>query len=139
MSESGKFALVRLGLIVVLTLPLALFHGFVGWHKAFSSHAELVMHKAWTAHLPEALGRAVGWLEMALTLVLTLALIAALLRPRLARMGAMACGALVLLEAISLLTHQIANDGAPALQNVVTIVVTAFLGWLYARRAATAT
>lgn len=135
MSENGKFAQVRLGLIVVLTVPLVLFHGFVGWHKAFSSHAELVAHKAWTAHLPEALGRAVGWLEMALTL----ALIAALLRPRLARMGVMACAALVLLEAISLLTHQIMQDGAPALQNVVTIVVTAFLGWLYARRAATAT
>ncbi|NLR72493.1 hypothetical protein HGI47_16580 [Novosphingobium sp. ERN07] len=135
MSENGKFALVRQGLIVVLTLPLALFHGFVGWHKAFSSHAELVMHKAWTAHLPEALGRAVGWLELALTL----AFIAALLRTRLTRMGVMACAALVVLEAISLLTHQIAKDGAPALQNVVTIVVTAFLGWLYARRAATAT
>lgn len=135
MAGHGKFALARLGLIVVFTLPLALFHGFVGWHKAFSSHAELVQHKAWTAHLPLALSRAVGWLELALTA----ALIIALLRPQLARMGAVACGALVLLEAISLLTHQIMQDGAPALQNVVTIVVTAFLGWLYAGRTSAAT
>lgn len=127
-------ALVRLGLIVILTVPLVAFHGFVGWHKAFSSHAELVRHTAWTAHLPELLGKAIGWLEMGLTV----ALLVALLRPRFARLGVMACAAFVVLEAISLLTHQIMADGAPALQNVVTILVTTLLGWLYAQRAAAA-
>lgn len=134
MSNVRMPALVRLGLIVLLTLPLAAFHGFVGWHKAFSSHAELVRHTAWTAHLPEMLGKAIGWLEMGLTA----ALLAALFRPRLARLGVFACAAFVVLEATSLSIHQIMGDGAPALQNLVSILVTALLGWLYARRAADA-
>lgn len=134
MSKVKMPALVRLGLIALLTLPLAAFHGFVGWHKAFSSHAELVLHTAWTAHLPEALSKAIGWLELGLTI----ALLAALFRPHLARVGVVACAAFVVLEAISLLTHQVMGDGAPALQNVVSILVTALLGWLYAQRAAAA-
>ena len=134
MSKVKMPALVRLGLIALLTLPLVAFHGFVGWHKAFSSHAELVLHTAWTAHLPEALGKVIGWLEIGPTV----ALLAALLRPHLARLGVVACAAFVVLEAISLLTHQVMSDGAPALQNVVSILVTALLAWLYAQRAAAA-
>ncbi|MCX7282869.1 MAG: hypothetical protein NTX28_02290 [Novosphingobium sp.] len=126
-------ALARLALIFVLTLPLAAFHGFVGWYKAFSTQAELAQHKAWTMHLPVALGKAVGCLEMALTLALLLALV----QPRFARLGAMACGALVVLEVASLITHQVTNDGAPPLQNVVTVAVTAVLGWLHLSRART--
>ena len=131
MAKSTMPALVRLALIVALTVPLAAFHAFVGWHKAFSPHAQLVLHKAWTAHLPVPLGKAVGLLE----LVLTVLLLAALLRPRLARLGVWACAAFVAMEAVSLLTHQITRDGAPALQNVVTIALTAFLGWLFRSRA----
>ncbi len=124
-------ALVRLALIVLLTLPLAAFHGFVGWHKAFSTHAELVLHKAWTMHLPAALGKTVGWVEMALTFVLLLALV----QPRFARTGALACGMFIVLEVTSLITHQVMNDGAPALQNVISVGLTAMLGWLHLGRA----
>ena len=131
MAKSTMPALVRLALIAALSLPLAAFHAFVGWHKAFSPHAELVLHKAWTAHLPIALGKAVGLLE----LLLTVLLLAALLRPRLARLGMGVCAAFVIMEAVSLLTHQIMRDGAPALQNVLTIALTAFLGWLFSGRA----
>jgi|JI6StandDraft_1071083.scaffolds.fasta_scaffold278025_1 hypothetical protein len=133
MSEFKLPALVRLALILVLTLPVAAFHGFVGWHKAFSSHAELVVHKAWTMHLPAVLGKAVGWVEIALTLVLLLALA----QPRFARQGVLACGMLIVLEVISLITHQVMNDGAPPLQNVFSVAVTALLGWLHLGRAKT--
>lgn len=62
-------------LIAVLCTGLAAFFGFVGWNKAFAPLEDLARHHAWTVHLPEWLGRAVGWSELALALGLLAILI----------------------------------------------------------------
>lgn len=117
-------------LLVVLTLLVGAFHGFVGWHKAFSTHEELVQHAAWTQHLPMWLGRFVGWTEM----IATAALLLALLRPRLARTGFWACILFIAMELVAAATHHVTRDGGSLVQNAVTISLTALLAWLYARR-----
>jgi hypothetical protein len=62
--------MVRHLLYVVIALPLAAFFAFVGWHKAFSPMADLARYGAYTAHLPEWIGRIAGWAEMASALAL---------------------------------------------------------------------
>lgn len=126
--------LVRLALLAPLTLLLAAFHGFVGWHKVFSSREELMRHTAWTVHLPEWLGRIVGISELALTLLLLLALV----RPRYSRLGMLAACGFIALELVSTVTHQIAQDGASLSQNLLSIFITAVVAWLFAQRAAAA-
>lgn len=126
--------LVRLALLVPLTLLLAAFHGFVGWHKVFSSREELMRHTAWTVHLPEWLGRIVGITELALTLLLLLALV----RPRYSRLGMLAACGFIALELVSTVTHQITQDGASLAQNLLSIFITAVVAWLFAQRAAAA-
>lgn len=127
-------ALLRLVLIAALTLFLGAFHAFVGWHKAFAPREELLKHTAWTVHLPEWLGKLVGWVELGLVA----ALLVALLRPRYSRIGQLACYAIIALELISTATHQITQDGASLSQNLVSILLTALLAWLFAERARTA-
>lgn len=63
-------AVLRKGAAAMLALLLAAFFGFVGWNKAFAPLAELARHGAWTVHLPEWLGRLVGWSELALAAAL---------------------------------------------------------------------
>lgn len=128
---SGKvFGVLRLIVLVALTLLLGAFHGFVGWHKAFSTHEELVQHAAWTMHLPMWLGKLVGWTEMAVTA----ALLVAMVRPRLARVGFLACIAFIVMELAATVTHYVTQDGGSLVQNAVTISLTALLAWLYASR-----
>lgn len=55
---------------LILSLPLAAFFAFVGWNKAFASLADLAKYGAWTVHLPEPVGRGVGWSEMACAIAL---------------------------------------------------------------------
>lgn len=123
-------ALLRLALIIALTFLLSAFHVFVGWHKTFSSREELLRHTAWTVHLPEWLGKVVGVIEM----ILVIALLVALLRPRFSRIGQLACYAFIALEAVSTAIHQITNDGASLVQNIASILLTAFLARLFAER-----
>lgn len=127
-------ALARLALLVPMTLLLSAFHGFVGWHKVFSSREELMRHTAWTVHLPEWLGRLVGITELALTLLLLLALF----RPGYSRIGMMAAYGFIALELVSTVTHQLAQDGASLVQNLLSIFITAVVAWLFAQRAAAA-
>ena len=49
----------------IVAAPMAAFFAFVGWHKALAPLADLARHGAWTIHLAEGLGRAVGWSELA--------------------------------------------------------------------------
>lgn len=119
---------LRLLLLIALTLLLGAFHGFVGWHKAFSTHEELVKHSAWTMHLPMWLGKSVGWIEMVVTAVLLLAMV----RPRLARAGFWACIVLIVMEMVSSVTHYVTQDGGSLVQNALSIALTALLAWLYA-------
>ena len=57
-------------LCAALALPLAAFFAFVGWHKTVSPLSELAKHGAYTAHLPEWLGRFAGVTEMLCVLAL---------------------------------------------------------------------
>jgi len=116
---------------VALTLLLSAFHGFVGWHKAFSPYEELARHSAWTVHLPMWAGRAVGWTELAATA----ALLAALLKPALARVGVWACAIFIAMECVATAVHYFTRDGGSLLQNGVSISLTVALAWLHARRA----
>lgn len=134
MSANKAFAVLRLIALVALTLLLCAFHGFVGWHKAFSTHAELVQHSAWTMHLPMWLGKSVGWIEM----IVTAALLVAMVRPSLARTGMWACLYFIALELVATATHYLTQDGGSLLQNAVSIALTALLAWLYAIRPARA-
>lgn len=52
-------------LVIAPGLPLAAFFAFVGWYKAFAPQAELLLHHAWTAHVPWWIGRPMGWTELA--------------------------------------------------------------------------
>jgi DoxX-like family len=130
MTANRIFGVLRLVVLVALTLLLCAFHGFVGWHKAFSTHEELVQHAAWTMHLPMWLGKTVGWVEMAVTA----ALLVAMARPRLARTGLWACIAFIVMELAASVTHYVTQDGGSLVQNAVTITLTAVLAWLYAGR-----
>ncbi len=55
---------------VLLALPLAAFFAFVGWHKTVSPLSDLAKHGAYTAHLPEWLGRLAGVTELLCALAL---------------------------------------------------------------------
>jgi len=133
MRTNQVLGVIRLLVLVALTLLLGAFHGFVGWHKAFSTHEELVQHAAWTMHLPIGLGKAVGWIEM----IVTAALLVALVRPRLARMGMWACSVFILMELAATVTHYLTQDGGSLMQNAVSITLTAALARLYATRCQT--
>jgi len=107
----------------VFSLLLAAFFGFVGYMKAFALIAELASHGAWTVHLPQALGRAVGWSEIACAMVL-------LVCPffvRCRNIWAIAAAILLVNQCAAALVH-FTNDEAAALpQNVVLIAVCAFV------------
>ncbi|MFM2372717.1 MAG: hypothetical protein RIS85_2439 [Pseudomonadota bacterium] len=126
----------QLVLLVPLSLLLAVFHGFVGWHKAFASLDELAQHTAWTVYLPELLGRAIGWLEMGLALALIVALIGHFSRPALARVGMWAAIVFVMLEVISSWVHYRHGEVFMLKQNAASVGMTALLAWLYHARSA---
>ena len=130
MNTHKVIVILRELLLAALTLLLGAFHGFVGWHKAFSSHDELVRHSAWTMHLPVWLGKLVGWTE----LILTAALFLALVRPKQARIGVWVCILFIAMELTSAVTHYVTQDGGSLAQNAVAITLTGLLAWLYSLR-----
>jgi hypothetical protein len=121
---------VQLLVLVALTLLLGAFHGFVGFHKAFSTHEELVQHSAWTMHLPMWLGKTVCWVEMIGTAVL----LVALFRPRYSRAGMWVCIWFAALEVVAGVVHYVTQDGGSLIQNALAIFLTSLLAWLYATR-----
>lgn len=111
------WAIARNCLTGLLAVPIAAFFGFVGWSKAFAPMLELALHHSWTVHLPEGLGRAVGWSEMTLAVGLLLALV-----PAYRRICAISALVLVANQAAASWVH-LANGEAGALpQNAVLIV-----------------
>lgn len=115
------WGILRNGLIGLLALLLAGFFGFVGWNKAFASLADLAPHHAWTVHLPEWLGRLVGWSEMVLAAGLLLAPV-----PASRREGQICALALVINQAAALLVHLVYNEAAALPQNA--LLITMLLG-----------
>jgi uncharacterized membrane protein YphA (DoxX/SURF4 family) len=69
---------------VLLSLAVAAFFAFVGYMKTTAPLTDLAKYHAWTVHLPEWLGRAVGLSEMACALLL----LAGMARPRWGEIGA---------------------------------------------------
>lgn len=130
MTANKLVGILQLIVLVALTLLLSAFHGFVGWHKAFSTHEELVQHAAWTMHLPMWLGKTVGWTEM----IVTAALLVAMFRLRLARIGFWACMLFIVMELAATVTHYVTQDGGSLVQNAVSISLTALLAGLYVAR-----
>lgn len=104
-------------LIAALCALLALFFGFVGWNKAFASLDDLTRYGSWTVHLPEWLGRMVGWSEMALALGLLAVLVG---KPRLARLGALL---LIANQITAGAVHLVQGETAALPQNAVLIAL----------------
>lgn len=112
-------------LIAVLSVPLALFFAFVGWNKAFAPLADLARYGSWTVHLPEWLGRIVGWSEMALAV----GLVAGLLRTR-RPVGRIAASLLVANQLVAAAVHIAHGETGALPQNVVLIVLLALVACL---------
>lgn len=104
-------------LIAVLCIALAAFFGFVGWNKAFASLDDLTRYGSWTIHLPEWLGRAVGWSEMALALGLLFAFVG---KSRLTRLSALL---LVANQLAAGAVHLTQRETAALPQNAVLIAL----------------
>ena len=105
-------------LIAALCLPLALFFAFVGWNKAFASLVDLARYGSWTIHLPEALGRLVGWSEMLCAMGLLAGLF---IRGR--RFSQIATLVLLANQLIAALMHARHGDVAALPQNAVLIAL----------------
>lgn len=98
----------------ILAVPLAAFFAFVGWNKAFAPLADLARHGAWTVHLPQWLGRAVGGSELACAALL------------LVLVANQACAAAV---------HLAHGEAAALPQNAVLMALLIALAWLGRRDA----
>lgn len=109
----------------VLALPLAAFFAFVGWHKIFSSMADLAKYGAYTAHLPEWIGRAMGIGEVASALAVVIGI-----HPAWRRFVPMACGFIILSQILSSIIHMQHDEMAALPQNAVIAVMAAALVWL---------
>jgi DoxX-like family len=107
-------------LIAVLCIALAAFFGFVGWNKAFAPLEDLARYHAWTVYLPEWLGRAVGWSEMALALGLICILV-----PTLRRHACIAALLLIANQLVAALVHLTHGEASALPQNAVLIVLLA--------------
>jgi hypothetical protein len=104
--------------VAVPVLLLAAFFGFVGWNKAFAPLAELARHGSWTVHLPEGLGRLVGWSEMALAAGLLAAL-----APRWRHLARIAAWLLIANQLAAAAVHYARGETAAMPQNAVLIAV----------------
>lgn len=110
----------------VAALLVAAFFGFVGYHKTFAPLAELARHGAWTVYVPELVGRAVGWSEMACALLLAAG--AAVVRARRAQRWAAAT--LVLNQIAAAGIHLEHGETAALPQNAVLIGLLALVAWV---------
>jgi hypothetical protein len=67
-------------------------------------------------------------------MVVTAALLVAMVRPGMARTGIWACILFIAMELAASVAHYVTQDGGSLVQNAVTISLTAVLTWLYATR-----
>lgn len=111
-------------LIAALCLVLGLFFGFVGWNKAFAALPDLARYGSWTVHLPEWLGRLVGWSEMLLAAALLGVLFA-----RTRRWTRPAALVLVVNQLCAGLVHLQSGETAALPQNAVLIALLFLIAW----------
>lgn len=107
----------RIGAFAAILL-LAAFFGFVGWNKAFAPLIDLARFGSWTVHLPEWLGRLVGWSEMALAAALMAAL-----APRWRHLARIAAWLLIANQIVAAAIHFAHGENAAMPQNAVLIAV----------------
>lgn len=128
----GKAGLIERGALILLALPIAAFTLFVGYNKALAPMQVLVEHLAWTTHLPEPLGRAIGWVEVATSLVLLLSIVL----PRLKRAGLLAAAVIAFNHSVAVLVHIGAAEWSTLGQSAVLVPLCLVLVCLCRRRAA---
>jgi uncharacterized membrane protein YphA (DoxX/SURF4 family) len=112
-------------LYAVIALPMAAFFAFVGYHKVFASMADLARYGAYTAHLPEWIGRIAGLGEIA-----SAAAMLAGINPNWRRALPMACGFVILSQIVSSIIHVQHDEFAALRQNGVIAVAAVGLTWL---------
>jgi hypothetical protein len=108
---------------------MAAYFAFVGWYKAFAPMTELARHGAWTAHVPEWIGRPMRWAELVGAGAMVLAAIPHLGRP-IARYDVIAAVSLAASQIASGVVHTQHGEAAALPQNVflfVTLLVIAGL------------
>jgi uncharacterized membrane protein YphA (DoxX/SURF4 family) len=113
---SGLPRLFFVGLLLV-TLLLTAFFGFVGFMKAFAPLPELAVHRAWVVGLPAALLRTVGWSEMLCAAALIAGIAA---RPKWAAVAALV---LIANQIVALTVHFARGEHAALPQNFVLIAL----------------
>jgi uncharacterized membrane protein YphA (DoxX/SURF4 family) len=112
---------ITMTLLAIVTTVLALFFLFVGYMKAVAPLAELAQHHAWTVHLIEPLGRAVGWSEIGCALLL----VVGLFRPTAGRIGA----AVLLVNQIAAAAVHISVGEIASLPQNAVIILLCLLVW----------
>lgn len=115
-------------LYAVIALPVAAFFAFVGYHKVFSSMADLARYGAYTAHLPEWIGRIAGLGEIA-----SAAAMLAGINPNWRRALPIACGFVIVSQIVSSIIH-IQHDELAALRQNGAIAVAAMVLIFLCRR-----
>ncbi len=107
-----------------LKLPIAAFFAFVGWHKAFATISDLEKYGSWTIHIPEPLGRCVGWSEMACALLL---IVPGRVLAR--RWRESACILLIANQMIAAAVHATHGEVSALWQNGALIALLFFIFW----------
>ncbi|HEY6871035.1 MAG TPA: DoxX family protein [Novosphingobium sp.] len=116
-------------LLLVMAWPMAAFFAFVGWYKAFAPNAELASHHAWTAHVPEWIGRPMGWTELAGAMAMALAALPVLGR-RVRPLAMVAAAWLAASQIVSGAVHVTHGEASALPQNLflfITLLVIAAL------------
>ena len=124
-AEVSGLPLWRRVAVVLIGWPLAAFFGFVGWHKATATMAQLATYHAWTAHVPEWIGRPIGWLEM-VTAIALLAAISQRIWPMARWLGMVVAATQFVSSAI----HLKRGEASLIAQNVVLVAGLAAFFWL---------
>ncbi|MBC2668845.1 DoxX family protein [Novosphingobium piscinae] len=108
---------------------MAAFFAFVGYYKAFAPMAELVRHGAWTAHVPQWIGRPMGWTELVAAAALALAGLGGIGRP-VRPFAAKAAVWLAASQCVSAWIHVAHGEASALTQNLflfITLLVIAGL------------
>lgn len=126
-AREGRLAPAALTVLALLVLLLGGFSLFVGYNKALAPLEVLREHSAWTVHLPELLGRMVGWVELAAAALL----FAGLVVRRLALAGFVSAIWITLNHMVAAVVHVIFEEWHTLTQSVVVITLCLVMTALY--------
>ena len=131
--QASAAGLTRGGFALLCLLVVAWggFSLFVGFSKATLPLDQLRLHEAWTWHLPETLGRVIGWLELLAAAVM----MAGLARLPLRRWAALAAGWITLNHAVAAVIHVRFAEWAMLPLSALYIATGLVIVWLFHRLA----